>query len=1044
MKTKITSCLFALLICSLGIDAQTINTTIGSTGYTGNNNSGAGSFITFVIENNTGGAILLTDVGNYTTTAHNGTTSTLYYSSTSLSGALPGNALPAAGWTVVATATVSGITATGVNPVITGMSFMIPAGTTYRFALNTTGTNYYSGSGVGTASPNTFTTSGITMRTGDYQISGGYVGYGYSNNPRFFTGFATFMPATPCSGAPTAGIAAYNPGCPSSVGLTGFTLAANTSLQWQKRESCGNTSWTDIPGATGANYNIGSQTNSTDYRAYIVCTTSNLADTSNIVNVSAVAPCYAASGATSAIDEDIVNVTFGSLNNSSNCSTTGGPGSIINQYSDYTAVLPATEISKGSTVAYSVSIGSCGTYPYSSGTAIFLDVNGDGVFSGANETVYQSTTTTTLPYVIAGTYNVPANAVSGLTRLRVVNVESTASPSATGTYGYGETEDYLIKILYTPTVSGGGPFCSGMNDTFYASAPGINAPHGFIWTGPGGFSSTDSTIILNNLQPSQSGFYTVRVLTYPCAGGTPDTSGSKTIELYVVPVPGAPQVASQITYCQYAVFDSIPVFGQNLMWYTLPTGGVGIPTPPVINTSVYGSVTWYVSQRTNIYPGFDGCEGPRKAVTITVVPQAAAPTVVSPVAYCQGEPSVPLQATGQNLLWYSTPTGGTGTPITPTPTTNAQGIFTWYVSQSIQGCESPRVPVVVNVNYRPNGIITLSRDEVCQYDTLLLNYFGNADSSATYTWTMPNGAVITTGNANISGPLVVRFDTAGIARVSLIIDNGGCVGPEALVDIPVKRSPVFTLDIQPDACKNDIINLAVSYASEGIDLYQWDMAGAEVVYGSYTKGPYGVRWNTAGIKTIQVTATNDECVSLPVTDIVNVHDLPIASIQKVSNTKICAGDSILLEAYFQPNYSYQWLPSQFFGETGTSEQWARVDFTRSIQLNVTDEYNCRNTDSVLITAQPCCEVLYPTAFTPNNDGLNDYFHSLQPGHHQIISFRVQNRWGQTVFETADERTKWDGTFQGRPQDMGTYFYYVKYKCVDGKIYEEKGEVTLVR
>lgn len=1047
MKAKFTIFLLTILAFAIDVNAQTINTTVGSTGYNGGNNSGAGSFITFVIENNSGGAILLTDVGNYTTTSHNGTTSTLYYSATSLSGPITGNALPAAGWTVVGTATVSGIVATGVNPVITGMSFIIPAGTTYRFALHTTGTNYYSGIGVGTASPNTFTVSGITMRTGDYQISGSYVGYGFSNNPRFFTGFATFMPATPCSGTPTAGVAAYSPGCPSFVGLTGFTLAANISIQWQKRDVCGGAGWTNIAGATGANYNIGLQTNATDYRAYIVCTTSGLSDTSNIVNVTSVAPCYCTSGATSTFFPEIVNVQVGALTNTSTCATTGGAGSILNQYSNYTTVVPPLVVTKGSNQVFSVGTDNCNlSTTTTNGLAIFIDYNGNGLYTDVGEKVYTSATSIAAPGTFTGNFTIPTTATTGTVGMRIVNVynASGASISSCGTYLYGETEDYLVKILYAATITGGGPKCSGQNDTLRATAPGINATHGYIWIGPNGFTSTDSTIILNNLQTSQSGTYTVRVLTYPCAGGTPDTSGPASVEIYVNQSPGMPQVASQITYCQFATFDSIPVFGQNLKWYTVPTGGIGTTTAPVINTSVYGSVTWYVSQTTNVYPGFAGCEGPRKAVTITVVPQAASPTVVSPVAYCQGEPSVPLQATGQNLLWYSTATGGTGTAITPTPTTNAQGVFTWYVSQSIQGCESPRVPVVVNVNYRPNGIITLSRKEVCQYDTLLLNYFGNADSNADFKWTMPNGAVITTGSDSISGPLVVRFDTAGVARVSLIIDNGGCIGPEALVDIPVKRSPVFTLDIQSDACKHDIINLAVNYASEGIDLYQWDMSGAEIVYGSFSKGPYGVRWNTAGNKVITVIATNDNCVSLPVTDVVNVHELPVASINKVSNTKICAGDSILLDAYFQPGYSYQWLPAAFFGETGTAQQWARIDFSQMIKLNVTDEYNCRNADSVAIIADPCCEVKYPTAFTPNSDGRNDYFHSLMPGHHQIISFRVQNRWGQTVFETADERTKWDGTYQGQPQDMGTYFYYVKYKCQNGKVYEEKGEVTLVR
>ncbi len=184
---------FTLLVCVPGFGQTTLNTTIGSTGYTGTNNSGVGSFITFIVENATGGPIVMQSVGNWTMTTHNGTTSALWYTSTSLSGPVT---LSGPTWTQVASNVVSGITTTGVNTVIPTMSFNIPPGAIYRFALNTTGTNYYSGFGTvpGSCTPNSFTANGITLRTGDYQIAGQYVGYGFTNNPRFFTGFVTFAP----------------------------------------------------------------------------------------------------------------------------------------------------------------------------------------------------------------------------------------------------------------------------------------------------------------------------------------------------------------------------------------------------------------------------------------------------------------------------------------------------------------------------------------------------------------------------------------------------------------------------------------------------------------------------------------------------------------------------------------------------------------------------------------------------------------------------------------------------------------------------------
>jgi gliding motility-associated-like protein len=190
-------------------------------------------------------------------------------------------------------------------------------------------------------------------------------------------------------------------------------------------------------------------------------------------------------------------------------------------------------------------------------------------------------------------------------------------------------------------------------------------------------------------------------------------------------------------------------------------------------------------------------------------------------------------------------------------------------------------------------------------------------------------------------------------------------------------------------------------------------------------------------------ATDDICKSQEVKDTINIHELPDATIS-VNSNNICSGDSILFSAPYDPGNTYQWLPYQFFETSNSSENWGRVNTTGYIMLNVTSSYNCKATDSILITTKPCCQIYFPNAFSPNSDGKNDLFKAITDGHHEITSLRIQNRWGQTVFETADEKVGWDGTLSGKPQDIGTYFYYVKYKCSDGEYYEDKGELLLVR
>lgn len=214
--------------------STTINTTVGSTGYNGNNSSGVNGFITFVVENNSGIAIKITEVGNWATTGHNSTTSTLWYSATSLSGPVT---LSSPIWTSVGSNVVNGVTASGVFPVLPGLNFQIPDGAIYRLAVHTTGVNNYT---LGTGTPNNFTAAGVTLYAGDHQINGQNVGYAVGNNPRFFSGYITFEPASiPCNDTIKSSVV-IGPDeiCPQkqfslSVGLQNGILLSGLTYQWQ-------------------------------------------------------------------------------------------------------------------------------------------------------------------------------------------------------------------------------------------------------------------------------------------------------------------------------------------------------------------------------------------------------------------------------------------------------------------------------------------------------------------------------------------------------------------------------------------------------------------------------------------------------------------------------------------------------------------------------------------------------------------------------------------------------------------------------------------
>lgn len=115
-------------------------------------------------------------------------------------------------------------------------------------------------------------------------------------------------------------------------------------------------------------------------------------------------------------------------------------------------------------------------------------------------------------------------------------------------------------------------------------------------------------------------------------------------------------------------------------------------------------------------------------------------------------------------------------------------------------------------------------------------------------------------------------------------------------------------------------------------------------------------------------------------------------------------------------------------------------------VEVEDARGCQRKETMYIKPGSCCEELFiPNAFSPNEDGMNDVFRVTTATGIEIIQFSVYNRWGGEVWSTLDINRGWDGTHQDAKQDMNTFYYVLKYKCLhDGNIYLKKGDVTLMR
>jgi len=157
---------------------------------------------------------------------------------------------------------------------------------------------------------------------------------------------------------------------------------------------------------------------------------------------------------------------------------------------------------------------------------------------------------------------------------------------------------------------------------------------------------------------------------------------------------------------------------------------------------------------------------------------------------------------------------------------------------------------------------------------------------------------------------------------------------------------------------------------------------------------------------------------------------------------LCDTTTLTLDPSLRTAIHYSW-------QDGSTNPTLQVNQSGSYSLEVTDVNGCIKKDSINITIQNCddCSLFIPSAFTPNNDGLNDLFKARAECPNvglQNFSLSVYNRWGQLVFLTNDINDGWDGTYRNKGLDQGVYVYLVKYSFKQAKLRLQKGTITLVR
>lgn len=208
--------------------------------------------------------------------------------------------------------------------------------------------------------------------------------------------------------------------------------------------------------------------------------------------------------------------------------------------------------------------------------------------------------------------------------------------------------------------------------------------------------------------------------------------------------------------------------------------------------------------------------------------------------------------------------------------------------------------------------------------------------------------------------------------------------------------------------------------------------------------PPVINTNKLGSTTWYFTQEYSVCKSDTIPFTATIEPLPVAVVQASSRPEtICLGDTIFLKA--DGGVKDTWTPENELLTAEDGRLYVRITEPLTLQVKVEDQYGCADSTHVTYKdIQYCCRFIYPNAFTPNEDGMNDGFRVVTYGNMVQYRLMIFNRWGQQVFESTDPGEYWDGRFNGMPADMGTYMYYFKGQCLTGNKEEAKGDVLLIR
>lgn len=313
-----------------------------------------------------------------------------------------------------------------------------------------------------------------------------------------------------------------------------------------------------------------------------------------------------------------------------------------------------------------------------------------------------------------------------------------------------------------------------------------------------------------------------------------------------------------------------------------------------------------------------------------------------------------------------------------------------------------------------------------------------------FTWDFGDGSPTVQGGSNA---VFHTYANAGTYVVKLTLnDTSYCNSPETYIDtLRVAANVKAVFATAPRGCAP--YEAVFSNQSVGGSRFVWDFgdgtgatsppASPTHIYtspGTYTVTLTAIDSNTCNI--VDRTSFTITVAAAP-TAFFTFAPRPPQVNTPISYTNLSSADAI----------RFKWLwgdgDSIVTASRGLVQHEFNLEGTYNTCLVATNAAGCeaRYCEDVRNLVDPAVDV--PNAFTPQSGDVNSRVFVRGFGITKL-RFAIYARWGEKVFETADKRIGWDGRYKGQLLPMDVYAYTLDVELADGKKFQKKGDITLIR